>query len=82
MSSSDKKIYPEIRENPGTFHPINQTKDYLLNILRDIGFEEISGPEIETEKYNFRHTINISVSKITISVTKIKSLFTFINKML
>ncbi len=53
MSSSDKKIYPEIRENLGTFHPINQTKDYLLNILQDIGFEEILGPEIETEKYNF-----------------------------
>ena len=37
----------------GTSHPINQTKDYILDLLLNIGFEEVHGPEIETEKFNF-----------------------------
>ena len=53
MSSSDEIKYPEIKEDLGTFHPINQTRDFLLNILEDMGFEKISGPEIETEEFNF-----------------------------
>ena len=39
--------------NTGTLHPVNQTKDYLLDLLREIGFQEVHGPEIETEEFNF-----------------------------
>ncbi len=35
------------------FIPINQTKDYLLNILAKLGFQEVDGPEIESEEFNF-----------------------------
>jgi phenylalanyl-tRNA synthetase alpha chain len=51
--SLDKDISPKITEELGTLHPINQTKEFLINLLSDIGFNHISGPEIETEEYNF-----------------------------
>ena len=44
---------PAIFNEPGNYHPINQTKDYLLRLLGDIGFIEVHGPEIETEEFNF-----------------------------
>ena len=53
MSILDKIDSPLIKKEYGTLHPINQTKDYLLNLLANIGFEEVHGPEIETEEYNF-----------------------------
>ena len=53
MSILDKIDPPLIKKEYGTLHPINQTKDYLLNLLAKIGFEEVHGPEIETEEYNF-----------------------------
>jgi phenylalanyl-tRNA synthetase alpha chain len=53
MSSLDKINPPAISEDIGTLHPINQTKKYLLNLLEDMGFVEIHGPEIETEEFNF-----------------------------
>jgi len=53
MSILDKIDPPLIKKEHGTLHPINQTKDYLLNLLANIGFEEVHGPEIETEEYNF-----------------------------
>ena len=53
MSILDKIDPPLIKKEYGTLHPINQTKDYLLNLLTNIGFEEVHGPEIETEEYNF-----------------------------
>ena len=53
MSNIDKINPPNIIKEPGTLHPINQTKDHLLNILLNIGFIEVHGPEIETEDYNF-----------------------------
>ncbi len=53
MSSMDKIEPPVIRKNKGSLHPINQTKDYLLSLLFDLGFQEIHGPEIESEKFNF-----------------------------
>ena len=37
----------------GTFHPINHVKDHVMSILKSIGFNEIHGPEIESEKFNF-----------------------------
>jgi len=44
---------PIIKKNLGSLHPINQTKDFLLKLLSDIGFSEIHGPEIESEEFNF-----------------------------
>ena len=51
--SDDTGIYPKLNLEPGSVHPINQTKKYLLDILSSIGFNTINGPEIETEQYNF-----------------------------
>jgi len=53
MSSLDNIEPPAIIEEPGALHPINQTKDYLLDLLVKIGFNEVHGPEIETEEFNF-----------------------------
>ena len=53
MSDLDNINPPSILEEPGRLHPINQTKDYLLKFLVDLGFNEVHGPEIETEKFNF-----------------------------
>ena len=53
MSSLDNINPPAILKQIGTLHPINQTKDYLLKLLIEMGFEEVHGPEIETEEFNF-----------------------------
>ncbi len=53
MSNMDKIEPPLIKKTFGSLHPINQTKDYLLNLLSEIGFQEIHGPEIESEEFNF-----------------------------
>ena len=53
MSTLDKIKLPEIKKDQGSSHPINQTKDFLLDLLKEIGFSEVSGPEIETEEFNF-----------------------------
>tara|TARA_B100000963_G_C22499526_1_gene613097 strand:+ start:30 stop:755 length:726 start_codon:yes stop_codon:yes gene_type:complete len=53
MSSEDKVKPPIIIKDQGSLHPINQTKDYLIRLLSKFGFEEIDGPEIETEEFNF-----------------------------
>jgi len=53
MSNMDKIEPPLIKKNVGSLHPINQTKDFLLNLLSEIGFKEIHGPEIESEEFNF-----------------------------
>jgi len=53
MSGIDSIDPPKISKDSGTLHPINQTKDYLLTLLSNFGFEEVHGPEIETEDFNF-----------------------------
>ena len=53
MSDIDSINPPKIIKDFGTLHPINQTKNYLLNLLASFGFEEVHGPEIETEEFNF-----------------------------
>ena len=53
MSSIDNVKLPDIQPRKGTLHPINQTKNHLLNLLSEIGFQEVHGPEIETEEFNF-----------------------------
>ena len=53
MSSLDSIQPPKIIKGEGALHPINQTKDYLLNLLEQIGFKQVHGPEIESEEFNF-----------------------------
>ena len=37
----------------GALHPITQTAYEILDILGDLGFESVRGPEIEHDFYNF-----------------------------
>jgi len=53
MSSFDDIKPPEIQIQLGSEHPISQMKDFLLALLSDFGFEEVHGPEIESEEFNF-----------------------------
>ena len=53
MSILDNIEPPVVKKEYGALHPINQTKNYLLQLLAEIGFIEVHGPEIETEEYNF-----------------------------
>tara|TARA_Y100001935_G_C17236872_1_gene473507 strand:+ start:459 stop:1184 length:726 start_codon:yes stop_codon:yes gene_type:complete len=53
MSEIDNIEPPVLKNNLGSLHPINQTKDFLIRLLSDLGFKEVQGPEIETEKFNF-----------------------------
>tara|TARA_B100000900_G_scaffold415115_1_gene443865 strand:+ start:1863 stop:2588 length:726 start_codon:yes stop_codon:yes gene_type:complete len=53
MSSEDKVNLPEVINYQGSLHPINQTKNYLIRLLSKFGFDEIDGPEVETEEFNF-----------------------------
>ena len=53
MSSSKDIKPPLIKKNVGSLHPINQTKDFIIEFLVDIGFDYIDGPEVETEQFNF-----------------------------
>ena len=53
MSSNKDINVPEIKEQLGSFHPINKMKDHILNLLESFNFEIIEGPEVETESFNF-----------------------------
>ncbi len=53
MSSMDNIKPPILKKDIGTLHPINQTKDFLIKLLSEIGFKEVQGPEIESEEFNF-----------------------------
>jgi phenylalanyl-tRNA synthetase alpha chain len=53
MSNTDKIEPPLIKDDIGSLHPINQVKDFLLSMLADLGFQEVNGPEIESEEFNF-----------------------------
>ena len=37
----------------GAAHPINQVKDFLIDLLQGYGFSEVDGPEVESEEFNF-----------------------------
>lgn len=37
----------------GHLHPVMQTREDLLEIFRDLGFEVVAGPEVELEENNF-----------------------------
>ncbi len=53
MPDSIDHSAPRLIEEKGSYHPINQVKDSIMDLLQSFGFEIISGPEIETEEYNF-----------------------------
>ena len=53
MSDIDNIEPPLIKEVEGSLHPINLVKEYLINMLVKMGFQEVSGPEIESEEFNF-----------------------------
>jgi phenylalanyl-tRNA synthetase alpha chain len=53
MSNIDNIEPPLVKDEVGSLHPINQVKDFLLNMLADLGFQEVDGPEIESEEFNF-----------------------------
>ena len=38
---------------PGSSHPISQVKQFINNYFSQLGFDIVTGPEIETEFYNF-----------------------------
>lgn len=44
---------PGRRQWRGRLHPITQVTEEILDIFISMGFEEVLGPEIETEWYNF-----------------------------
>ena len=44
---------PGRRRSLGGYHPITQTKMRMCEIFHGLGFEEVEGPEVETEYYNF-----------------------------
>ena len=53
MSSFNKINPPVLSDELGASHPINQVKDFLINLLKDFGFNEVDGPEVESEEFNF-----------------------------
>ena len=53
MSDIDNIEPPLIKDDIGSLHPINSVKDFLLSMLADLGFQEVDGPEIESEEFNF-----------------------------
>ena len=53
MSDIDNIEPPLIKDNIGSLHPINQVKDFLMSMLTNLGFQEVDGPEIESEDFNF-----------------------------
>ena len=44
---------PGISRKQGTFHPITQTINSVSDFFESLGFEVASGPEVETDYYNF-----------------------------
>jgi len=45
--------FPGKKPQAGKIHPLTQTLDEIKNIFMRLGFQVITGPEIETEYYNF-----------------------------
>jgi phenylalanyl-tRNA synthetase alpha chain len=53
MSSFNDIEPPKLSPQLGAIHPINQVKNFLIDLLQGYGFTEVDGPEIESEKFNF-----------------------------
>ncbi len=52
-SSDIDLTLPGRRDFRGTTHPLTQTLEEILRILRRLGFDTYEGPEIETDWHNF-----------------------------
>ena len=46
MSSGNRIQPPSITSEHGSYHPINQVRDFLIKLLADMGFKEVSGPKL------------------------------------
>ena len=44
---------PGRRARIGSLHPVTQTRRMMERAFRDMGFDVVSGPEVELEEYNF-----------------------------
>ena len=53
MPDTKEESTPVLIKNTGAYHPINQIKDSIMNLLVSFGFEIVDGPEIESEEFNF-----------------------------
>ena len=53
MPDTKNSIAPKIIREFGAEHPINKVIESVMNLLSSYGFEIKSGPEIETEEFNF-----------------------------
>ena len=53
MPESKEINPPELLKDYGSEHPINYMKDSIMSLLESFGFEIATGPEVETEKFNF-----------------------------
>jgi phenylalanyl-tRNA synthetase alpha chain len=53
MSSFIDIKTPKLIKSAGSLHPITRTNYFIMNLLSEIGFQTINGPEIETEEFNF-----------------------------
>ncbi len=53
MSNLDEKYSSIVHKDIGSIHPISSVKDYIVDILVEMGFKHVDGPEIESEEFNF-----------------------------
>ena len=53
MSSFNDIQPPKINPEFGAIHPVNQVREFLIELLKYHGFSEVDGPEIESEEFNF-----------------------------
>lgn len=44
---------PGRNNKPGTLHPVTQVKHFVMDFFTSLGFDIVTGPEIETDFYNF-----------------------------
>ncbi len=49
----DLSLPGRVPEGRGHLHPVLKTRDDLLTIFRDLGFDVVPGPEVELEENNF-----------------------------
>ena len=64
MSSFNDIEPPKLSPQSGAMHPINQVKDFLIDLLQGYGFTAVDGPEIESEFYNLSSNNKSGIIKI------------------
>ena len=53
MSKNKDIKPPKIEPEYGAIHPINQTKEYICEILQSIGFKSLMVLKLNLKKFNF-----------------------------